>query len=64
MQRTHLRTLRLLKRAFAGPLREASRAPSSLQPTPFSEERIDTIFGTAMKLIPFHMMLLRDLERT
>ncbi|RKP27922.1 hypothetical protein SYNPS1DRAFT_26451 [Syncephalis pseudoplumigaleata] len=63
-EQKHLRALVLLKGAFADPLRKAALDAEGTATAHFGEDKLDAIFGCAIKMIQFHKMFLRDLERS
>jgi hypothetical protein len=63
-EQKHLRGLVLLKGAFADPLRKAAVDAEAAGTPIFDTDKLDIIFGCAIKMIQFHKMFLRDLERS
>ncbi|KAI9591573.1 hypothetical protein BDF19DRAFT_417036 [Syncephalis fuscata] len=58
-----VRMLRLLKREFITPLRQAAKKPGIYVGRSFSDKDISAVFGTVEKLLPVHEQLLMDLEK-
>lgn len=60
--RKNLQALTLLRDVFVEPLFK-KLTPPTIPKASRLEQQMNTIFGCAMKLIPFHKFFLRDVEQ-